>query len=140
MLQGLSGVQHPGRLEHLSDSLLVDCAHNVDGASTLATYLRALPRGERRTLLLGASSDKDPRSMLGPLTGQVDRVLTTNCSHPRATPAGDLANLLVDVQVPVMPAGRIEDALPLAQEGDDLVIVAGSVFLAGAVRDLVGQQ
>ena len=140
VLQGLVEVQHPGRLEHLSDSLLLDCAHNVDGASTLATYLRTLPRVGRRTLLLGASSDKDPRSMLGPLTGQVDRVLTTNCSHPRATPAGDLANLLVDVQVPVLPAGRIEDALPMAQASDDLVIVAGSVFLAGAVRDLVGQQ
>ena len=91
---------------------------------------------------MGASSDKDARSMMGPLAGQVDRVLTTHCAHPRATPAGDLAQQLVDVRVPVLPAGPIEQALVLAREdvddAQDLVIVAGSVFLAGAVRELVG--
>jgi len=106
--------------------------------------LRALPREGRRTLLLGASSDRDPREMMGPLASQVDRVLTTHCAHPRATPAGDLAGQLVDVRVPVLPAGPIEDALPFAlssqhSEGD-LVVVAGSVFLAGAVRELVGRS
>ena len=75
--------------------------------------------------------------MIGPLSGQVDKVLTTQCSHPRASSAGDLAKELIDVQVPVMPAGPIEDALPLARESGGLVIVAGSVFLAGAVRELV---
>ena len=82
--------------------------------------------------------------MLGPLAGQVDRVLTTHCAHPRAIPAGDLAQKLIDVRVPVLPAGPIEEALPLALEGvsagEDLVIVAGSVFLAGAVRELVDAQ
>jgi folylpolyglutamate synthase/dihydropteroate synthase len=57
-------------------------------------------------------------------------------------PAGDLAQKLVDVRLPVLPAGSIEDALTMAlSEGagpDELVVVAGSVFLAGAVRDLVG--
>jgi len=135
---GLASSSHPGRLERLADDLLVDCAHNVAGATTLAQYLRELPREGPRTLLLGTSEDKDPRSMLGPLAGQVDRVLTTHCAHPRATPAGDLAQKLVDVRVPVLPAGPVEEALPLARAGDDLVIVAGSVFLAGAVRELVG--
>jgi dihydrofolate synthase/folylpolyglutamate synthase len=138
VVQGLANSRHPGRLERLADDLLVDCAHNVAGATTLAQYLRELPRDGPRTLLLGASEDKDPRSMLGPLAGQVDRVLTTHCAHPRATPAGDLAQKLVDVRVPVLPAGPVEEALPLARTGDDLVIVAGSVFLAGAVRELVG--
>ena len=78
--------------------------------------------------------------MMGPLAGQVDRVLTTHCSHPRATPAGDLAKKLVDIKVPVLPAGPIEDALELAQDDGGMVIVAGSVFLAGAVRELVRGQ
>jgi dihydrofolate synthase/folylpolyglutamate synthase len=127
-------------LERLEPDLLVDCAHNVDGASTLAEYLRGLPRDSDRTLLLGASGDKNARSLMGPLAAQVDRVLTTHCSHPRATSAGDLALSLVGVRVPVLPAGPIEDALPLARAGGGLVIVAGSVFLAGAVRELVGVQ
>ena len=75
--------------------------------------------------------------MLGPLSGQVDAVMTTHCSHPRATPAGDLAQALIDVQVPVLPAGPIEEALGVAGEAGGLVIVAGSVFLAGAVGELL---
>jgi dihydrofolate synthase/folylpolyglutamate synthase len=142
VVRGLAEASHPGRLERLADDLLVDCAHNVAGATALAEYLRTLPREGQRTLLMGASSDKDARSMMGPLAGQVDRVLTTHCAHPRATPAGDLAQQLVDVRVPVLPAGPIEQALVLAREdvddAQDLVIVAGSVFLAGAVRELVG--
>jgi dihydrofolate synthase/folylpolyglutamate synthase len=129
-------------MEMVQPGLLVDCAHNVPGAASLAEYLRVLPRLGRRTLLLGTSSDKNPREMMGPLAAQVDRVFTTHCAHPRAMPAGDLAQKLVDVRLPVLPAGSIEDALTMAlSEGagpDELVVVAGSVFLAGAVRDLVG--
>jgi len=38
----------------------------------------------------------------------------------------------------VLPAGPIEEALDVARSDGGLVIVAGSVFLAGAVRELVG--
>jgi len=140
VVRGLAEVCHPGRMEWLEPTLLVDSAHNVQGASALATHLRGLPRDGRRTLLLGASNDKDPRAMMGPLARHVDRVLTTHCSHPRATSAGDLAQKLVDVKIPVLPAGPIEDALDEARAEGDTVIVAGSIFLAGAVRELVGRQ
>jgi dihydrofolate synthase/folylpolyglutamate synthase len=138
ILKGLNEVAHPGRLEEVEPGLLLDCAHNVQGAVALATHLRSIPRDGPRTLLMGACNDKDPRAMLGPLAGQVDRVITTHCSHPRAILAGDLAKQLIDVKVPVLPAGPIEDALDVARGDGGLVIVAGSVFLAGAVRELVG--
>lgn len=137
ILDGLAGARHPGRLERAASDILIDCAHNLEGASALATYLRTVPRDQPRTLLLGASTDKDIRSMIGPLAGQVDRVLTTHCRHPRATPAGDLAKALIDVKVPVLPAGPVEEAIEFARSDGGLVVVAGSVFLAGAVRELV---
>ena len=137
VVAGLSSAVHPGRLEQLRPDLLIDCAHNVQGASALARHLNGLERDVPRILLLGASNDKDPRAMMGPLASQVDWVYTTHCSHPRATPAGDLAKQLVDVKIPVLPAGAIEDALDMAMAKDGMVVVAGSVFLAGAVRELV---
>ncbi len=133
---GFREARHPGRMEWLSDRVLVDCAHNADGAARLAAYLSKLPREGRRTLLLGMSSDKDPRSLLVTLAPQVDRVLTTRCAHPRAMEPGALATALVDVNIPVLPAGPVEDALPRVLDGQGLVLVAGSVFLAGAVRSL----
>ena len=137
VLSGLASAEHPGRLEWLRPDLLVDAAHNVQGATALARYLDGVERSGPRVLLLGASNDKDVRAMMGPLAGQFDMVYTTHCAHPRATPAGDLAKQLVDVKVPVFPAGPIEEALEAAMGGEGLVVAAGSVFLAGAVRELV---
>lgn len=137
---GLSQVRHAGRLETLAPGVVVDCAHNGESAARLADWLQARPRtaGQRRTLLLGMSADKDPRSVVVCLAPHIDRVLTTHCSHPRALSAGDLAEQIIGVDLPVLPAGPIEQALPLARSGGDDVVVAGSVFLAGAVRDLLG--
>ena len=45
----------------------------------------------------------------------------------------------LDVKIPVLPAGPVEEALDEARVDGDIVIVAGSVFLAGAVRELVGR-
>lgn len=133
---GLRTVEHAGRLEWLDEDLLLDCAHNGDGAVRLAVYLRSLPDERRpRVLLLGMSEDKDARAVTAPLAPFFDRILTTHCSHPRAISAGDLAERLVGIDVPVLPAGPVEQALQLARAKGPTV-VAGSVFLAGAVRDL----
>ena len=137
---GLARAAHPGRLEWLREDLLIDCAHNSEGAASLATYLRALPRDRSRTLLLGASADKDVRSMVVQLAPHFDRVMTTQCSHPRAAEAGEIARKLIDVDMPVLPAGPIEQAIAMARDGRSLVVATGSVFLAGAVRDLLGAQ
>lgn len=135
---GLESARHAGRLEWLDRGLLVDCAHNADGAARLAAYLGGHKVEGPRTLLVGMSADKDPRALVVTLAPHFDRVLTTRCAHPRALEAGDLAAALVDVDLPVLPAGAVEEALPHARAGGGLVVVAGSVFLAGAVRVLVG--
>ena len=139
MRAGLKSAQNPGRFEWLADDLLIDGAHNVDGARALASALAALPRDRPRTLILGASKDKDVRAIAAALRPMIDRVFTTSCAHPRAMMPGEVAERLVGLGVPVLPAGPIEDALPMAREGRGLVIVAGSLFLAGATRDLLGR-
>jgi dihydrofolate synthase/folylpolyglutamate synthase len=135
---GMANVRVPGRLEWLAPDVLVDAAHNVDGAVTLAAYLRGRGTRLRRTLLLGASREKDIRAIGALLAPHVDRVLTTAGEHPRAMAPGDVAAALEGLAIPVMPAGPIEQALPLARSGGGEVIAAGSIFLVGAVRDLLG--
>ena len=76
--------------------------------------------------------------MAAVLAPEVDRILTTNCAHARAMPAGTVAEALVDLHLPVLSVGPVETALPLPQEEPGLLVVAGSLFLAGAVRDLLG--
>ena len=52
---------------------------------------------------------------------------------------GDVAAQLVDLKLPVTPAGRVEEALGVARATGGIVVVAGSLFLAGAVRELCGR-
>ena len=118
MRRGLRMARNPGRNEWLAPDLLVDCAHNADGAAQLAAYLRQLPRDRRRTLLLGVSSDKDVRAIVAVLAPTVDRVICTRCNHPRAADPKLLAQTLVDIDVPVSSAGPIRGgASPGARRG-----------------------
>lgn len=136
--EGMAQVHHAGRLEWLGERVLVDGAHNPAGATALAAALDAMDWDQPRTLLLGASDDKDVRAIASILAPQFGRILTTHCAHDRARKAGELAQDLVDLDIPVMPAGPIEEALPLALSEPGLVVVAGSLFTVGAARDLLG--
>lgn len=136
--QGLAGVRHPGRLEWLASDLLVDGAHNPDGANALSAYLATLSWDRRRVLLLGGGRDKDIRSVAAALASQVDRIYTTACDHPKARTPWEVATELEGLPVPVSPAGPLADAVPFCRDNNTLVIVAGSLYLVGAVRDLVG--
>ena len=85
---GLSGVEWPARLELIvmpgGQRLLLDAAHNVDGAHALAAYL-ARWHPERPALVIGVMRDKDVEGMnrpasAGDLVGHRDR---------RVDPSGD---------------------------------------------------
>ncbi|MEN9787108.1 MAG: Bifunctional protein FolC: Folylpolyglutamate synthase and Dihydrofolate synthase [Pseudomonadota bacterium] len=141
---GLRLARNRGRLERLAPDLVVDGAHNADGAAVLAAWLAARPRAHR-VLVLGAGGDKDVRAVVLALAPHVDEILTTRCAHPRARDPEALAGAVRDAVgggLPVRAAGAVEHALPLArsraEERGGEVIVAGSLFLVGAVRDLLG--
>lgn len=135
---GLAGVRHPGRLEWLASDLLVDGAHNADGANALAAYLATLSWDRRRVLLLGGGRDKDIRSVAAALASQVDRIYTTACDHPKARTPWEVATELEGLPIPVSPAGPLAEAVPACRDNNTLVIAAGSLYMVGAVRDLVG--
>jgi dihydrofolate synthase/folylpolyglutamate synthase len=138
--RGLTEVEWPGRLELLQvqgcPPVLLDAAHNVDGAAALAAYLgRWHP--ERPTLVVGVMRDKDVAGIVGALVPVVSSVIATAADTPRALPARDLAARLIatGANVPVRaepdPITAVEDAMDTGHT----VCVTGSVYLVGAVRD-----
>jgi len=137
--RGLLRARHAGRLEWVEQNLLVDGAHNIDSARVLADHLASLPRHTPRSLLLGVGSDKDIRMIGTLLAPQVDQIFTTRCAHPRAAEPEEVAEALSNLELPIRVAGPIEEALPRIRTEPGLVVVAGSLFLAGAVRDLLGK-
>jgi dihydrofolate synthase/folylpolyglutamate synthase len=135
--QGLMNTRHPGRLEWVHPRLLLDAAHNLAGARRLASYLQGYVRqnpDRELTLLLGASNDKDLRSIGMELAPHVHRIFATECTHPRAM-ASSLVAQMVRTDTPIFDMGTVENALMHCRP-DDVIVVAGSIFLVGAVRDV----
>jgi dihydrofolate synthase/folylpolyglutamate synthase len=138
--RGLSIVQWPARLELLplegGRRLLLDAAHNVDGARALSAYLKRW-HPERPPLVLGVMRDKDVDGILAALLPVTSAVVTTAAATPRALPAADLARHVaaLDPDRRVHAEPDVVQAMMRALKIADTVCVAGSIYLAGEIRD-----
>ena len=137
--EGLRTAFLPGRLEWLRDDLLVDGAHNLEGARALAAYLMSRPKPRRRTLLFGMGAERDPRGILEVLLPHVEEVVLTKCAHPKAATMDALTASLAGLSHDLRVGGDIEDCLWDTLDDADEVVVTGSLYLVGAVRSLWAQ-
>jgi dihydrofolate synthase/folylpolyglutamate synthase len=132
MEEGLADVQWPGRLERIGDVLL-DAAHNPDGALALAAHVRALgvPAGAV-TLVFGALADKDWGPMLDALAPLADRrvyIALQGVARGAVDPAAMAARHPGEV------APDLEHALRRgSEEGPRLTVFCGSLVLVGQAR------
>jgi dihydrofolate synthase/folylpolyglutamate synthase len=138
IVQGLMSAEWPGRLEQrqLADgrSLLMDAAHNRDGAIALATYLRAT-YAEPLPLVFAAMRDKDTEGMLQALAPVVKAIVATRASNERSADPAMLAPV-VKSMVPSMAVEvheSVATALSAAWAMSPRIVVAGSIFLLGDV-------
>jgi dihydrofolate synthase/folylpolyglutamate synthase len=137
--RGLQNVDWPGRLELIQmqgdAQVLLDAAHNGDGARALAAYLERW-HPERPALVIGMMRDKNVAGIVDPLLPVVSSIIATAADTPRAIPANELAARIAargasGVRVEPDPAAAVEHALSVTRG----VCVTGSIFLIGAVRD-----
>lgn len=147
----LASVTSPGRAEVVrqSPTVLVDAAHNPDGAAVLVDTVRENFRFTRTIGVVGILQEKDAEQILEVLEPLLDVVVVSQSGSPRAIPADRLADIARDVfddEDRVVEAASLPDALQAAvdlaeQDGGEFggVVVAGSVTLAAEVRDLLGR-
>jgi dihydrofolate synthase/folylpolyglutamate synthase len=138
--RGLAATRWPGRLEefHGPRRTLLDGAHNAEGAAGLAGYLRR--RSGPLHLVFGALADKAIGAMAEALFPLADAVYLTPVPGPRgahpeeiAARSGGLAPALS-----IWPSARAAlDAAWRACPRSGLVVVAGSLYLAGALRPVL---
>lgn len=136
---GLTEARVPVRLEQLLPGLVVDGAHNPDGTRALAAWLTRRARPKTRILLFGMGEDRDPRAVLEPLVPHFDEIVTTRCAHPKARDPEELAVAIEGLHPVIASGGPVEDILAEVYADADETVVAGSLFVAGAVRSLVGE-
>lgn len=136
----LSSVSWPGRLERIAGNLWLDCAHNVEGARALARAMSKLAAGQRVTIVLSVSRDKDVDGVLAALAPVGRRLIATGNDSPRALPAAAVAQRAAGRFSEVTAVDDPWEALAQARAGGGLVLVCGSIFLVGPLRArLLGQ-
>jgi dihydrofolate synthase/folylpolyglutamate synthase len=135
--RGLETTRWPGRLQWIpgTPSILLDGAHNAAGAEALAAHL-SLRGGRKPVLLFASMSDKDIAGILRPLVPHVASVVATQPGVLRAARSHVVASVARDLGLTARdyaePARALEEAR--ADAGPDgVVLVAGSLYLVGAV-------
>jgi dihydrofolate synthase/folylpolyglutamate synthase len=138
---GLARVRWPGRLQIVRRDpwLILDGAHNPDGARALAASLRALFGGDvRATFIVGVYADKDARGILEALGPIAHRFILTRVPGDRSADPEALLRLVGSRPVDVTPT--VAEALSLAgaEPGTPIVCVAGSLALVGEALKTLG--
>jgi dihydrofolate synthase/folylpolyglutamate synthase len=132
--QGARRTRWPGRLERVElpdgRTVILDVAHNADGAATLASFLGdALDRFD---LIFGVLDDKEVSTFLPGLARDAGTVILTSPTSSRSMPADRLAPHLPDREVVTEPDPAA--ALHLA------LVICGSVYLVGELRTAIRRR
>lgn len=130
--KGLWQATWPARFETVSRSPLVilDCAHNPDGASALKEALFQT-NFKKLILVLGVMADKDIKGIMKGLVPSADAVIVTAPATPRAATVESLAGQArafgKDAIISSSVKDGIKTALSIAGK-KDAVVVTGSIF------------
>jgi len=141
LLRGaLEDVAVPGRFEVVRRNPLVvlDGAHNPDGARAAADTLDDLAVTGERTLVVGMNRDRDAVELLEALdVRRARRVVATAAAFVRAMPAEEVAAAVASLGVEAVVEPEIGQAVATAlalADPRDVVLIAGSLHVVGAAR------
>lgn len=141
--QGLESVRWPGRLDRrtLPDGrqLLLDAAHNPEGAQALARYL-ASTFSSPPALVFTAMRDKDADGMVRALSPYVHTLVLTRARTPRGADPDELETLArsAGVTCATVVEPSLDRALARAWSLTPTIVVAGSIYLLGDVMEALG--
>lgn len=146
--KGVADAVWPGRFEAVATSplVVVDGAHNPQGAEALAESLRELldvRPGALPTLVVGVLADKDYPAIVAPMLPYAGRLVAYTPDNPRALDASTLAREVasqaqqagMDVEVAVAESAAEAVSLAVEKEGPEGMVVAfGTLYSIGAIK------
>jgi dihydrofolate synthase / folylpolyglutamate synthase len=143
IMRGLTEARWPARLDLIelgTRALLVDGAHNASGARALAEYVRET-HPEGLPIVFGVMADKAVTPMLTALSPSARPLILTQAPGRRAADPDALADIARALADPpdVIVERNVDRALAIAWQHGDLVVVAGSLYLAGDVLARIGR-
>lgn len=141
--RGLARAAWPGRFEVVKKkpTVILDCAHNPEGAKTLVDTLTGL-KPKSLILVIGVMKDKDIGGILKSLSALAPvttRVIAASPAMERSAPPELLARMLKKYFKEVGTEKTVKKAVMSAlvdPKAFDTVVVTGSIFTVGEARSL----
>ncbi len=142
--EAMAQVTVPGRFEVAAHSPLIvlDGAHNPDGARTMAATLHGgFDIAGRLVMVVGMLEGRDVHEMLQALAiDRADLVIATRPDSARAVPASDIGAVARAMGVLVEEiddvATAVQRAVDVSTE-EDAIVVTGSLYTVGTARTLL---
>ncbi len=140
--EGIRSTVMPARLELIKKRpvIILDGGHNEGCAEALSEFIKKHLGNKRIIIVSSMMADKDYLSYLGIVAPHADTFIATKVDMPRALSSEELkanaekfCNNCYDISE---PSKAVNAALNIAED-DDAVIICGSFYLAGAVRDIL---
>lgn len=144
VVAGLEDVLWPGRLQVVERRplLVVDGAHNGASARALAGAVRYDLPHRRLVLVIGTARDKDQQAIAAALAPVAGLVMASAADSPRASTPDELAAVFAGAGAVVQTAPDVGSALTAARAAagpDDLILVTGSLVVAGEALQVLGR-
>jgi dihydrofolate synthase / folylpolyglutamate synthase len=135
----MEGASSPGRLEVASRRplVLLDGAHNPDGAAALATALGEEFVWQRLHMVIGVLETKDVDGIVDALAPRADAAYACATRHPKSRAADRIAIACEKSGLPAQTfdsVGEALDAAEAAADEDDLILVTGSLYTVADAR------
>ena len=140
---GLKNAHWPGRMQviHQRPFVVVDGAQNEASAKALKGAINMLFRPKKTIVVLGVSKDKNVEDMAQHLIYGKNVVVLTQANTPRAMNVDDLEKRLHRYQKVIKKTYSVSEALEEAVKNisspEDIIIIAGSLYLVGEVFSLL---
>ena len=139
----LSQISWPGRFEILGQKpwFLIDGAHNAGAVPALCKGLQTAFPGKKFIFILTLLKDRPWKSMLEDILPLAKSCITVETSDPKALHADCLAAYIRDssdimAEAAASETEAVQMAFAAAHE-EDCICVFGSLYLAGAIRDII---
>jgi dihydrofolate synthase/folylpolyglutamate synthase len=142
---GLLKTEWPGRIEVIKEKplFIIDGAHNLDGAKSLAKVLEKNFSGKKGILIIGMLKDKDVDSVLEVLTPYFKKVVATYPVSDRSMEPEllkeKISKYVEDVVAIENINGAVEYAIGKSTE-NDVIIAAGSLYMIGSIRTIIKEE
>lgn len=140
--QSLSKVVWAGRLEMLhykGKRVLLDAAHNLEGAKNLALALTDIYNYRKIVLMVGILADKERQKMIDYIGPFGDKVIVTKPNSPRAEDFRKVGEYFKQYSKEIYIIEDVSEAMEFGislLEDGDILCITGSIYMLQEIRKL----